>query len=76
MREELRERLYQLHHHGELDACIAELEADLRSLDETPFHWILEKDLLQNAESVASYLAEFAEAQTYDFRFAHFLQTS
>jgi hypothetical protein len=68
MREGLRERLYQLHHHGELDVCIAELEKDLRGLDDTPFHWILGRDLLRNTEAVASYMAEFAVKQLYDLK--------
>jgi hypothetical protein len=68
MRKDLWERLHQLHHHGELDDCIAELEGDLRILDDTPFHWILGRDLLRNTDSVASYITDFALRQPYDLK--------
>ncbi len=45
--------------HGELERCIALLEDGLRSLKRTPYHRVLGKDFLEQADDLAECLIDF-----------------
>lgn len=46
--------------HGKLDPCIAFLEDGLRCLKSTPYHQILGKSFLDQAEDLAEWIADFS----------------
>lgn len=55
------DNMFMLHKHGKLDKCIENCEIELKKLESTPFHPVLECNLLNNKEGAKNFIISFAK---------------